>query len=387
MGLWRRVAADLAQPGAPPGREERTFLLAAPVVVVVIAALTDRGTVADVLLLAPAMLAFVGVAFATRFRAEVFAAVVLISVGAAISRSGNVEPSYFLVVLMVLYTSWNLGSVARAGAIAAVSTAGAWIVADHVIPADGILWTPWATACIFMYVLGRTLHRQRTLIVELEEARQALATQAVVEERRRMARELHDLAGHTLAAVLLHLTGARHVLRRDLDEADRALVDAEAVGRSSLDQIREAVATLRADERGTDPALAGSEDLPLLIDSYRRAGLDVHAALDAPATPGPLGTAVHRIVREALANVARHAPGNRAEVCVAASSGHLRLVVADHGRPAPPAGDHRLQFGLIGMAERARAVGGTFSAGPTEDGWQVAATLPLTAPRPEAAAP
>ena len=123
----------------------------------------------------------------------------------------------------------------------AVSAAMPWAVTEVFVPGSGIAWTPWTTACVFMFALGRTLHRQRRLIDELEQARRALATQAVAEERRRIARELHDLAGHTLAAVLLHVTGARHVLRRDVDEAERALLGAEAVGRASLEQIREVV--------------------------------------------------------------------------------------------------------------------------------------------------
>lgn len=99
-------------------------------------------------------------------------------------------------------------------------------------------WEVWTSSAVFTFGLGLGLRRQGTVIAELERAREALAEQAVAEERRRIARELHDLAGHTLAAVLLHVTGARHVLRRDVDEADRALRDAEAVGRASLDQIR-----------------------------------------------------------------------------------------------------------------------------------------------------
>ena len=140
--------------------------------------------------------------------------------------------------------------------------------------------------------------RQRKLIDQLEAAREALAEQAVAEERRRIARELHDLAGHTLAAVMLHVTGARHVLRRDIDEAERALVDAETVGRASLDQIRATVAALRTDERGTDPALAGSADLVALVEEYRRAGLAIETDDRAGCrwtSRGPPGTALHRI--------------------------------------------------------------------------------------------
>ena len=279
VGLWRRLRADLSQPDLPVGREERIFLILAPIVIVITAQLTDPGPALDVLLLVPAAAAFVARAVAPRFPAEVFALVVLVSVGAAVGREGNVEGSFFLAALMVLYTAWSLGSVGRSAGIMAVSAAMPWAVTEVFVPGSGIVWTPWTTACVFMFALGRTLHRQRRLIDELERARRALATQAVAEERRRIARELHDLAGHTLAAVLLHVTGARHVLRRDVDEAERALLGAEAVGRASLEQIREVVATLRADERGTDPALAGSEDLPALVEGYRRAGLRITADL------------------------------------------------------------------------------------------------------------
>jgi len=221
------------------------------------------------------------------------------------------------------------------------------------------------------------------LIEQLQAAREALAEQAVAEERRRIARDLHDLAGHTLAAVLLHVTGARYVLRRDVDEAERALVQAETVGRASLDQIRATVASLRTSERGTDPPLPGSADLIGLVDEYRRAGLDVTAVVTPPAAgiEGPLGAALHRICREALANVARHAPGNRVELAVDldAATDEVRLVVADHGR-APTVGGHDDgHFGLVGMRERARAVGGELAAGPTPDGWRVDARLPLAA--------
>ena len=243
----------------------------------------------------------------------------------------------------------------------------------------------------FTWVLGRTLRRQRLLIEQLEAARRALAAQAVAEERRRIARELHDLAGHTLAAVLLHVTGARHVLRRDPADAEQALLDAEAVGRAALDQIRATVAALRTDEHGDDPALAGAADIAELAHDYRRAGLDVTTELpdDVGTLDGPVGTALHRIAREALANVARHAPDHRVEVRLHLDPEHARLVVADRGRGAaaarpggqgPPAGGG---FGLVGMAERARALGGDLTAGPQEDGWRVEAILPRE-PRPAA---
>jgi signal transduction histidine kinase len=225
------------------------------------------------------------------------------------------------------------------------------------------------------------VYRQQRLIEQLEQARRALADQEVAEERRRIARELHDLAGHTLAAMLLHVTGARHVLRRDLGEAERALIDAETVGRASLDQIRATVAALRADERGTDPALAGVADLHTLVDEYRRAGLVVELSVAESVADliGPVGVAVHRVAREGLANVARHAPGNRVELRVDSVEDSVRLLVVDHGRPAAPPDPQALHFGLVGMAERARSLGGRFDAGPTPDGWRLEAYFPNAA--------
>ncbi len=255
------------------------------------------------------------------------------------------------------------------------------LVTSLAIPEEEIAWTPWVAANRLMFVLGRGLRRQRELIEQLQVAREALADQAVAEERRRIARELHDLTGHTIAAVLLHVTGARHVLRRDLDETERALVQAETIGRSSLDQIRTTVTSLRASEHGTDPALPGSADLIELVEEYRHAGLDVTAVITPPVTDieGPIGTALHRISREALANVARHAPENRVELTVAVDPLPTRCVSSsptmDVRRSSPVRADGH--FGLVGMRERARALGGELDAGATADGWRVEARLPL----------
>lgn len=327
---------------------------------------------------------FVIRALVPRLPAEVFAVLVIAPVTAVVSSSGHIEGALFLNVVMVLYVSWYLGSTTRAVLIAAVSAAGPWLVAvvGDTVAREEIGWPPWILANGFTFVLGRTLQRQRRLIAELGRARRALANQAVAEERRRMARELHDLAGHTLAAVLLHVTGARHVLRRDLDEAERALLDAESVGRSSLDQIRATVSALRTDERGTDPALADSADLPALVEEYRRAGLTVQEDIAGPESvlDGPIGTALHRIAREALANVARHAPTNEVELWAGIIGDEARLVVSDHGVPGATPELGSGHFGLVGMGERARALGGVLVAEPTEDGWRVEARLPL-APR------
>ena len=236
-----------------------------------------------------------------------------------------------------------------------------------------------------LLVTGRTLRRQDLLVDELEAARGALADQAVADERRRIARELHDVAGHTLAAVMLHVTGARHVLRRDPDEAERALLDAEEVGRTSMDQIRATVESLRTSELGVDPPVPVAGGLEPLVEEYRRAGLRIEASIDAGigGLHGEIGLALHRIVREALANVARHTPGNRVDLVALMQDGGVHLECSDHGRPAESSQRSRLAvggFGVVGMTERARALDGSLSAGPTADGWHVVAFLPFAQP-------
>jgi signal transduction histidine kinase len=387
VDLRARWRADILRPEAPVGKGDRWFDLVVPVGIVVLAQLANPGSVGAVLLLVPAIAAY-WVRTLWGLPAEVFAGVVFLSTGAAVATGGNLEGAFFLIALAVLAAAASLGSFTRAIVIAVVGTLVEWIVTAKLVPEAGILVQPWAIANVFTLTLGRTVRHQRLLIEQLEQTRRELADAAVAEERRRIARDLHDLAGHTLAAVLLHVTGARHVLRRDVDEAERALRDAEAVGRASLDQIRATVAALRADERGTDPALPGAADLALLVEDYRRAGLDVRYDVAGPLDDldGPIGTALHRIAREALTNVARHAPGNQVTVSLAAGDDAVVLAVVDSGTPggaAPAIGPH---FGLVGMAERARAVGGELEAGPSEDGWRVEARLPVRR-HPEAALP
>ena len=345
-----------------------------------VAQTTDPGTTGELLLAVAAAIGLVLSAAVDWLPRAGIAVFVTVALTTAMWREGNLEVALFLSVLATLFSAWHLGSLTKA-LLVMVAAAIAPIVVSHMIPEEEIAWTPWAAADVLMFVLGRNLRRQRVLIEELDAARVALAEQAVADERQRIARDLHDLAGHTLATVLLHVTGARHVLRRDLDDAERALVQAETVGRGSLDQIRLTVASLRTTERGTDPALPGSAELVELVEEYRSAGLDVTARITALAAgiEGPVGTALHRIGREALANVARHAPDNRVEftVEVDADSDEVRLVVADHGRAPAGTDSANGRFGLVGMRERARALGGDFDAGPTADGWQIEARLPL----------
>jgi signal transduction histidine kinase len=376
--LWRRARVDWSRPDVAVGREP--FLVLAASVIGVLAQWTDPGSAGELLGAAIAVGACIAFGLGARLPLPLFAVLVVVPVTIVVGHDGDLEGAMFLPVVATLYISWYAGSTVRAALMAAAAAVAPFLVAEVLAPEAGIVWTPWTIANVFTFAMGRTLHQQRTLIAELRAAREALAEQAVAEERRRIARELHDLAGHTLAAMMLHVTGARHVLNRDPCEAETALRDAEEVGRRSLDQIRATVAALRTDELGTDPALAGASDLDALVDDYRRAGLRIDAQLDLGVVElaGPVGTAVHRIVQEALANVARHAPGNAVTVVLTTTAGAVTVSVTDQGRPPPATPTTGSHFGLVGMRERARALGGELVAGPHARGWRVRATLPVT---------
>src|SRR5690606_18998196 len=137
----------------------------------------------------------------------------------------------------------------------------------------GRIRTVWVLGIGFPAVVGVITRRLDLVTAELAAARQELAQRAVADERQRIGRDVHDLVGHGLAAVMLHLTGARHVLRRDPDAADRALQTAEQAGRASLQELRRAVDQLRREEDDTSAPAPGLGQVRELVATYRSAGL------------------------------------------------------------------------------------------------------------------
>lgn len=233
-----------------------------------------------------------------------------------------------------------------------------------------------------------------------EAARAAALDQraAVADERARIARELHDsVAGH-LSAIALQSQAA---LRTHQDDArERVLGSVRENSLRALEEMRALIDVLRRpsgspvgepgvgedaaeDERTTAPRLA---DLPALVESARAGGLVVDTALSTPAdVPVSVDLTAYRIVQEALTNVSAHAPGARVRLAVGRDGGDvllLEIVNTVPGGSAPGAAVGS-GSGLDGMRVRATAVGGRLDAGPSDDGWRVAARLPLESHRPE----
>ncbi|NUO96811.1 MAG: sensor histidine kinase, partial [Nonomuraea sp.] len=200
----------------------------------------------------------------------------------------------------------------------------------------------------------------------------AASVDAVAAERARIAGEVHDAAGHGLAAIAMQAGIALVTLDDDPEQA-----------RASLRAIREtsttALAHLRAALDGIDPP-AG--DLPSLIDGVRAAGLPVDVEPADPAVPAHLRGTVYRVVRESLTNVLRHAGPTRASVRVAHDPCEFVLEVADRGAGWSGAAEGR---GLTGLRARVAEAGGHLAAGPREGGgFQVIARFPKTTTAPEA---
>ncbi|GAB3978494.1 sensor histidine kinase [Plantactinospora veratri] len=214
-----------------------------------------------------------------------------------------------------------------------------------------------------------------------EENQRSLADQAVADERRRIARELHDVVAHHVSVMGVLATGARRVLSRDPAATDGALGTIEETSRTTLRELRRLLDVLRTDaepaaELSPQPGLAGIE---ALVEQVREAGLPVTLRVDG--TPGPLdpGVAltVFRIVQEALTNTLKHAGAATAQVRLSFGVYWLIVEIADTGRgPAPESG--RLGHGLVGMRERMALYGGTLRTGPRPGGgYRVYAKMPM----------
>lgn len=260
--------------------------------------------------------------------------------------------------------------------------------------ADWVGLVAWHVA-LLITVCAALAARQGLLA--MHHSRVVVAQQALATERRRVAREVHDVVAHTLAVTMLHITAARMAVSRgSLDGAADALEEAERHGRASLADVRRTVRLLRADDTDA-PAVAPQPDLSNvadLVEGYRAAGLRVELSVAGPTgrVPPGAGLAVYRSLQEALANAARHGAGS-AQV-------DLRVVPADAGdtitgcgqggeitlvvdNPVAGNGADRSSApgsGLLGMRERITAVGGTLAADGHDGRWSVRARVPLDLP-------
>lgn len=313
----------------------------------------------------------------------------------------------FLVSMLSVTVLWLLGY--NAGALPLLLMFGGYFVAVArptwelvlcsavAIGCFALLW--WAggapygarDALISVLALAITvgLGRAGRLRVDLANARAQAAEESArrrsSEERLRIARELHDIIGHSLGTIAVQAGVGRHLMETEPEKAADALDHIAQISRSSLDEVRAVVAALRDDEPSYRPP-PSLTDLPDLVETLRATGLKVELTLpdDIDAVPRQTGAAVYRITREALTNVLRHAGASKASVQVDHHDGRVEVAIRDDGAGAGDGhrSDSGTGHGIAGMRERAEALGGSLSAGPSSDGgFLVSASLPVGSDR------
>jgi signal transduction histidine kinase len=302
----------------------------------------------------------------------------------------NAGFAWFITAFAVIVSA---GYHARRPIIALAVTLA--LLAATVVLETGPVIGDIAYACLLGtggWLAGRMI-ASRTLRAELSEQRAALAEQqakwraaaAVADERLRIARELHDVIGHSISVMTLHVGGVRRLLRAEQVEQRAALEAVERTGRETLAEAQRLLGVLRAaqpDEPAPAPGLARAAEL---LEPARLAG--IHAAFTATGQirplPAGLDLAAYRIVQEAVTNVLRHAAASRVDCTVDYGRVAVDLRVVDDGTArienradTGPAGN-----GHIGMRERTALYGGTLDIGPRPGGgYAVHAVLPI--PRP-----
>jgi signal transduction histidine kinase len=216
---------------------------------------------------------------------------------------------------------------------------------------------------------------------QLDRTREAEARAAVAEERARIARELHDIVGHSVSVMTVQASAVRRLLRDDQAREREALKTVEDTGREALAEMRRLVGVLRRPEEA--PALVPQPSLEYvnkLVEQTREAGLATELKIEGEATclPAGIDLTAYRLVQEGLTNALKHARATHAEVLVRYADGSVELVVRDDGRGGAngDSGGH----GLVGMRERVAVCGGELECGPRPGGgYELRARLPATA--------
>jgi signal transduction histidine kinase len=213
-----------------------------------------------------------------------------------------------------------------------------------------------------------------------ERDREERATAAVTEERARIARELHDVVGHSVSVMTVQASAVRRLLRPDQQRERDALLIVEQTGREALAEMRLMVGVLRRPEEA--PALAPQptlEQLDRLVEQAREAGLPVELRIEGKPVqlPAGLDLTAYRLVQEGLTNAMKHAKAERTQVVVRYGADDIEVMVSDDGQGelgGATSGGH----GLVGMRERVSVYGGELEAGPRPGGgYRLRARLPL----------
>jgi signal transduction histidine kinase len=296
--------------------------------------------------------------------------------------------SFFAVGLATAFLLGNVRDARKAGIGLAVILASTAILVSQIpghttaevffIPLDfAICWF----AGFMLHESADQAEAAEARATVAEREREADALRAVIDERTRIARELHDVVGHSVSVMTVQTSGVRRLLRPEQEQEREALLAVERTGREALAEMRRVVGALRDSDGG--PALAPQPSLSridTLVAHARETGLPVDLEIEGKpvALPAGVDLTAYRLVQEGLTNTIKHASAKHADVRVRYDGDHVEIEVCDDGRGvdgrASTAGGH----GLVGMRERVSIYGGELEAGGgAEGGYRLRARLPV----------
>lgn len=301
------------------------------------------------------------------------------------------SPEGFGVALAPLIAVYTVGRRLRwrrswAGLALSVVLWVSWAFLDpmNATPADRVSSLVWLAPGVIAWLTGSLVQVSRLNAEQRRASREQQTAQAVAEERGRIARELHDVVGHSVSVMTVQTSAVRRRLSPDQEVERQALEVVEATGREALAEMRRMVGVLR--ESGTGPdlqPLPGIDQLRRLVETFRDAGLPVAVTvIGVPRQLSPgLDVTAYRLVQEGLTNSLRHACEPRhVEVVINYADTGISVSVRDDGQPPPDRRSGALEIGngLTGMRERVTLFGGSLDVGWQPDGgFQLSARLPL----------
>ncbi|MGE5321392.1 MAG: sensor histidine kinase [Actinomycetota bacterium] len=285
-----------------------------------------------------------------------------------------------MAALGVMYAAWNPGAsvffIYAAAAAAFAGTPGfAWATIGTIVGILGLesfllrlpgwFWIPTTVLCVFIGAMNIHAAQRKSANAKLKLAYDEIERLAKVAERERIARDLHDLLGHTLSLIVLKSELAGKLLDVDAARARLEIRDLERVSRDALLEVRQAVRGYRTGNLAAEIARARA--------ALETAGVAVDCEADPIALPAPQENAMALALREAVTNVVRHANATTCRIRLHVTNGQCAMEVTDNGR----GGDDQEGNGLRGMRERARALGGSVTRRVGE-GCSLAVSLPLS---------
>ncbi|MDG4533926.1 histidine kinase [Streptomyces sp. AV19] len=329
----------------------------------------------------------------SRDPATVFAPAAAVAAGLGVTSLWWALPGLVLAFLAGHRSGRTWPMAAATGALVAMGAAAVTAV-PALFPLGGVFVPLVVGVALLPWFAGRLWRQYQELVragwsraEQLEREQRLVAEQARLRERARIAQDMHDALGHDLSLVALS-AGALKLAPGLAPEHREAAEDVRVRAAAAVERLGEVIGILR-EESEQAPDVPADFSLGRLVGGAAASGLDASLRVegDGHEVPGAVERAAHRVVQEALTNVAKHAPGASVRVSVARSADGTVVSVENTAPAAPASGLPGGGRGLIGLDERVRLAGGSLRHGPHEGGYLVTATLPHTPPRPGARRP